>query len=141
MFLVSNGLLATSYCQIGIGYKSDHSPMELSLMGNDVERGPGIWKLNTSLLQEKEYVDGINKLLEVVKIKYHELNAKDKWDCIKKDIQMTTDDYAKNKAEKRKDLHNLMMQQSKLQNKLDGAHTRLRHNMHRWSTETCQTRD
>ena len=51
--------------EIGYGFRTDHSPVVLTLSTDYCKRGPGYWKFNTSLLRDKNYVDKINTLLEM----------------------------------------------------------------------------
>ena len=45
------------------GYKTDHSMISLSLGLTENIRGPGLWKLNTSFLIDKEYLKCIKKVI------------------------------------------------------------------------------
>jgi hypothetical protein len=69
---------------IGHSIYSDHSPVHLELMEKVASnKGRGFWKLNTSLLKDKEYVDSINKLIEIESIKQNGNNKGLIWDTIK----------------------------------------------------------
>ena len=65
-WLISNSL-TDNVCTVDIlipSIKTDHSTISLEFQ--DVEdrfRGPGIWKLNCSLLSDEEYVERINSLI------------------------------------------------------------------------------
>ena len=48
---------------ISPAFLSDHSAITLQLEENQSERGPGFWKLNTSLLQDQIHRNKIEKLL------------------------------------------------------------------------------
>ncbi|VDI50525.1 Hypothetical predicted protein [Mytilus galloprovincialis] len=56
-FLVSSDFqpLITS-CDIGVAYRSDHSPVSLSIQFNTNEKGKGTWKFNNALLYDKEFI-------------------------------------------------------------------------------------
>ena len=58
-WLISNSL--TDVCTVDIipSIKTDHSAITLEDV-DDKARGPGIWKLNCSLLSDEEYVERIN---------------------------------------------------------------------------------
>ena len=43
--------------------KSDHSIIELCLRLDGPDRGPGLWKLNTSILNEPDYKTEIQSLI------------------------------------------------------------------------------
>ena len=51
-------------------FQSDHSIIIMKLQLNDVKRGKGLWKLNNSLLYDKEYVDIINNKIDEIKTQY-----------------------------------------------------------------------
>ena len=66
-FLVSESLVTSVVnCDISFGYKTDHSLISLSLLKSVVKRGPGFWKLNTSLLANKEDVQIIRNEINAV---------------------------------------------------------------------------
>ena len=63
-FLVSTSCcpLVTT-CSIDPGYLSDHRSVSLTLNLLKIRRGPGFWKLNVSLLDDKNYVMKITELI------------------------------------------------------------------------------
>lgn len=65
-FFLISGTLVNQVVKLDIkpAYKSDHSRPYLSISPNTVVRGNGYWKLNTLLLEEKEYVDKINEIIK-----------------------------------------------------------------------------
>ena len=66
-FLVSPDIQSkTIKSNISYGYKSDHSLITLNCDLNNVSRGRGFWKLNTSFLSDLEYVKQINE--SIIKI-------------------------------------------------------------------------
>ena len=70
-FLVSSNLTdLISTVDIKAGYKSDHSILELNIYLNKFEVGKGVWKFNTNLLKDLEYVNLINKTIDDEIIKY-----------------------------------------------------------------------
>ena len=46
---------------ISYGFRSDHSYISILIKQNTIDRGPGFFKLNTSLLLDKHYTDLIKK--------------------------------------------------------------------------------
>ena len=66
-FLISVSLISTtSRADILPGFKTNHSLITLHLTNNTNPRGPGFWKLNTSLLSDEEYIDLIKKTIKEV---------------------------------------------------------------------------
>ena len=49
--------------EITPSYRSDHSILELKFLTSKFKRGKGTWKLNTSLLREKEFVTLVNRCI------------------------------------------------------------------------------
>ena len=57
-FLVSQSLTCNvTNSDILAGFKTDHSLITIKLSLHSNRRGPGFWKLNTSLLEEDGYVN------------------------------------------------------------------------------------
>ena len=70
-FLCNDELLSiTNNYNINRKYRSDHAPISCSLaVGNEV-RGPGTWKINKSLLVEKDFITMIKKEINIFKAIY-----------------------------------------------------------------------
>ena len=47
-------------CEILPGYKTDHSLLKIETFIDKFEHGKGLWKFNSSLLKEQEYLTLIN---------------------------------------------------------------------------------
>ena len=70
-FIVSENLTDhIDKCNIKPGYRSDHSFIELIITLCKFERGRGLWKLNCSLLKDKEYLININNVIDREKLRY-----------------------------------------------------------------------
>ena len=96
-FLISIGLLnVVNNVDIIYGYKSDHSFISVEIEKNSFARGKGFFKLNTSLLLDKDYVELIRKLIQKQKNIYDEQNVNPnlKWEMIKSDIRGETIKYS-----------------------------------------------
>ena len=64
-FLVSQNVVFNVYkSEIGYGFKTDHSVVTLGIQTGSFDRGPGIWKLNTRHLDDREYVKAIENKIE-----------------------------------------------------------------------------
>ena len=83
------------------GIMTDHSAFFLGLDLKPTERGPCYWKMNTSLLQDRVYLEQINCLIDRRLELYQTLKPDEKWDMLKADIQMHTKNYTKGKTSER----------------------------------------
>ena len=57
-------------CAIKSSYRSDHSPVEITISLDSFIRGRGTWKFNNSLLKNKDYLNLINQIIDEEKEKY-----------------------------------------------------------------------
>ena len=73
-------------CRIEANCLSDHSMLEMTLAMNDMMRGKGYWKMNVSMLEEKEYIDNINRIIDGCKHTNVNLEKGLRWESMKKDI-------------------------------------------------------
>ena len=101
------------------GYKTDHSKINLSLITEINERGRGFWKLNCSLLSDKEYVELIkHTITDTVNINV-EANPSLIWDTVKAQIRGETIKYAsmkkKSRLNKIKEIEDRLKEVEKLQ--------------------------
>ena len=81
------------------GFQTDHSIVNVKLRFNFEKRGPGYWKLNSSLLHDTDYVDRINKLLDIHiddEDNMYKSNA-EKWELMKLAVRGSTIQYAARK--------------------------------------------
>ena len=100
-FLVSQSLTCNvTNADILAGFKTDHSLVTIKLALHSNPRGPGFWKLNTSLLSEEEYVNQIKTTIKAVQKEYQEDNsvsAASTWEMIKLKVREQSMVYAKAK--------------------------------------------
>ena len=92
-------------CEIMSGYRSDHSAIILHLSLSENKRGPGLWKLNCSLLSEVNYTDSLRSVIKEAVAETSEFDARGRWDYIKFKIRYFSLRYSsdrKNKEIKRK---------------------------------------
>lgn len=70
-FLISASLLKeVKSSDIMTSYRSDHSPVYVSLKLNNFKHGKGLWKFNNSLLKDIEYIKCINNHIDQIKQQY-----------------------------------------------------------------------
>ena len=119
-FLISENLRnSVVSCKHNIGYKSDHSKVSLNIDLINLTRGPGYFKLNNSLLLDKDYQETVKKnIAEIAEIN-KEANPNTKWELIKGTIRNETIKYATyNKKETNKQEKKLTNEINELQNKI-----------------------
>ena len=93
-FLISNNLTdMISKADIIPGYRSDHSIIELNITTCKFTRGRGLWKLNTTLLKDTDYLALINQTIDTEIANYvlpvYNIN---KLKDFEKDIELTIKD-------------------------------------------------
>ena len=86
------------------GVKSDHKCITLHLDFEKSKRGPGRWKLNTSILKDKVYNDKIKSLLLKTQNDYKTISKQLIWEICKIKIKEFTITYCKQKQSIRKNL-------------------------------------
>ena len=76
------------------GYRSDHSIIELKITLCNFKRGRGTWKLNCSLLENKDYLIMVNNLIDSEKLNYAALvyNPNLVYQISERDLHMTIPD-------------------------------------------------
>ena len=64
--LFVNAHLVSSVREAAIkpGYRTDHCFVALTLQIAEIEKGPGIWKFNESMLRESEYINLVNTTIQ-----------------------------------------------------------------------------
>ena len=93
-------------CKVQHSPTPDHSAVLCQLNIIHKKRGPGYWKLNTSVLEEREYQDGIKYTIQKTKNEYnHILTSGHLWDLCKIRIKEYTIRYCINKAKMKRDMY------------------------------------
>ena len=89
-FIISVGLgNITRKTDISYGFKSDHSFLSLEIDKQQLKRGKGFYKLNTSLLLDNNYKDKLQRLI-LEKSNMHKtqnMNPNLLWELVKSDIR------------------------------------------------------
>jgi len=106
-FLTSQSLLGSiTSANILPGFKTDHSMITLNISLHSNPRGPGFWKLNTSLLADKDYIDLMRLTIHETQNEYENdesINPALLWDMNKLKIREKSLSFAA--AKKRKTLY------------------------------------
>ena len=71
MFFVDTSLSSrTKEVIIKPGYRTDHCLLIMKIQNKELDRGPGLWKMNDSVLQDSEYIDIINNIIKDTVVQY-----------------------------------------------------------------------
>ena len=89
-------------CRIIPGIDSDHSFVILEFEFIELVKGRGFWKMNNSLLQNSEYLNEVNELLDMASYRYDNLTPSLHWEMIKMDIREHAIFFGKKQATKTK---------------------------------------
>ena len=103
---------------------TDHKAVSFKLQGkNFVPRGPGLWKLNTLVLQEKEYEEMITKVItEIIKNNENEdTDPRYHWEEIKYCIRANSINYCQRRANLRREKEKQL--RARLQKLEENLHT------------------
>lgn len=65
------------------GIKSDHKCVELKIVFNKNKRGPGRWKLNTSILDDKPYLQQIKDIIKLLNKNINHTHIQLSGKCVK----------------------------------------------------------
>ena len=101
-FLISQSLISSVLkSDITFGYKTDHSLVSLVLSRFTQKRGPGFWKLNTSLLTDPQNNDSIR--LEILNVldEAKNLSSVKRWEFLKFKVKQRFIQIASNVKNKR----------------------------------------
>ena len=82
--------------------KSDHKAIRLIVEPFEVVKGPGVWKLNTKLLYDSDYVSKINAAIEKAKNWSRNMSGQDRWEAVKKVIILESQEISRQIASEKK---------------------------------------
>ena len=117
--LMSFGLIdKVKSSDIAPGLKSDHSAPVVTLFTLSHEKGPGYWKLNTSLLNDIDYIESIKNIINDTALINSNANPSLLWDTIKLQIRGFSLQYA---SRKKKSKNNIIQVLEKKLNFLEEA--------------------
>jgi len=103
-FILISESLAVNYknCDIVPGFKSDHNCVTLNLENKTSQRGRGLWKFNSSLLQDEKFKEEIIKSIESLAQDNREAEDILLWDTMKCCLRGNCIGYAISKSKKEK---------------------------------------
>lgn len=82
---------------------SDHRLIIIELAQSNEKRGPGSWKFNNSFLHDKDFVQGVNDILDE-ELQDVPCSYKQKWEYIKVALRSFIIDYSIKKAKSKANL-------------------------------------
>ena len=106
-FLITqNNLDTINSCKILPSILSDHSPVHLQIRYlHEPNRGPGYWKLNSSLLKDETYKSKVKELLETLNETHKEMENKAlKWELYKYEIRKFSMKHSKQVKKEKTDI-------------------------------------
>ena len=94
------------------GLHSDHSMVQTTLQVGNKRRGPGYWKLNTSLLNDNSFKEEAEKIIQGAPRLASGLDAFQRWELVKQEFSRYAKEYSKCRANSEKtylqNLHKLL---------------------------------
>lgn len=96
LFLVSNHISElVDSCKITPLVHSDHAMITFSVKTSQVKRGPGLWKFDTLLLQNKDFIQKMTEFLEDWSVPPELQDPASAWEWMKFEIRKFVLDYTK----------------------------------------------
>ena len=92
----------TRSTKINASIKTDHKCVDLKIEIDKFVRGPGLWKINNSILCEEPYREQIKQLINSVWTDKSITNIATRFDYLKYKIRQTTKQYCKTKSQNQK---------------------------------------
>ena len=95
-------------CDIKPSIKTDHSMLVIKLLKpSPSDRGKGLWKFNSSLLSDIDFVEYIKGMIRTLKDQYSYLSDKSlKWKIIKMDLRNAIMQYSRTQSNLRREYEN-----------------------------------
>jgi len=108
-----------TYNKILAGFHSDHALVALSLNMNKISRGRGFWKINTSLLENSDYLEEIGRTIDNTPLENPNTPAGLLWEQTKCNIRRDSISFSHRLRKKHKDdLIKLEADKTRLQERL-----------------------
>jgi exonuclease III len=103
-FLISDNLVNfTNTSSIKPGFNTDHSLVKINLDFIKLDRGPGVFKLNNSILLDCEYQEKIKTAIQEITTINKDANPNTTWELIKGTIRNETIKFTSKKAKLEKE--------------------------------------
>jgi len=123
MFLVSDSIQGCiERSSIVPGFRTDHSLIIINCCFSEIDRGPGYWKLNCSLLHDEEYINMIKTVVNECHTQYENINITPDllWELLKMEIRRNSIHYSARKKRKQvAEQQTIEKEIANLENKID----------------------
>ena len=103
-FLISRSLCGQiSACKIWPCLRSDHDFVILDIeLSGLLKHGPGVWKINNSLLEDEHFCSSIEDLIDTfISFRHVFSSTKELWDALKDDVKRVTVDFSRRRSRER----------------------------------------
>ena len=103
-FLISRSLCGQiSACKIWPCLRSDHDFVILDIeLSGLLKHGPGVWKINNSLLEDEHFRSSIEDLIDTfISFRHVFSSTKELWDALKDDIKLVTVNFSRRRSRER----------------------------------------
>ncbi len=105
MFFISQDILGNiDQADIIPSFKSDHSIVQIEFNSEIQERGRGFWKFNTSLLHDKDFVDGMNETIQNSINSYAHENDDFQMELLKYEVTRYSMEFSKRRARSKRNI-------------------------------------
>ena len=130
IFIPASFAQMTKLAKITHGVGSDHCAYIIGLEGEKfIKRGPGVWRLNTQILEERDYENVVKtSIREAIELAGEDADERHLWEDIKMFLEHNTQVYCKKRAKNRREL----------EDKLTKRLNKLEQTLHHLKTEEVQ---
>ncbi len=105
MFFISQDILGNiDQSDIIPSFKSDHSIVQIEFNSEIQERGRGFWKFNTSLLNDVDFVDGMNATIQKSIDSYAHENDDLQMELLKYEVTRYSTEFSKRRARSKRNI-------------------------------------
>ena len=107
--LVNYGIISQCEASILPGYATDHSLLQVCFQLNTPPRGKGIWRLNTSHLQDPKFLSYMNETIDQARFNLSCQLPDEAWEIVKEKSILAAQSWSKRKAKDNKsELRNII---------------------------------
>ena len=102
-FLISEALVGWSdNCEIKPSILTDHSLITLNICPVETKRGPGLWKINNTILKDEEFCTNIREKIALIDRNFQHLDIVNRWELLKFELINEARYYSNEKGKQEK---------------------------------------